>query len=376
MIQKALGQTAISVSAIGQGLSIGSYKTRVGRYEDQVDNIRLGISLGMTLLDTAPVYGDGHSERVVGQAVADVRQEVCLATKLRPGKTRPEEVEASAAESLERTGCDVIDLLQIHWPNPDVPLADTIGAMGSLVERGVVEHIGVSNFSLAELEEAREALPTGDIQSLQVEYNLFDRGVEDDLLPYCQEAGITVMAYSPLHRGRIANGPDHLAVLETIAEAHGATPAQVALRWLVSHEGVVAIPNSTNPTRLKENARSADIALTDGEIERISSACAPKSVEMDTDRIRPAREDEEKVYRTVDQARENALGMSPSPTQLSEQIKGGEMLKPFRVTPSQEPGYYDLVEGRLRYWAWVIAFDGKRPIPVLLDESSLPEEVV
>lgn len=369
-MRKVLARTTAKISAIGQGLSIGPQKGGLENYDCQVENVRLGIEHGMTLLDTSPVYGDGRSELLVREVLTGGQVGIFVATKLRPGKTRSAEVRASALESLQRLQVSTIDLLQVHWPHPKVPIAETMEAMERLVEDGLVRHLGVSNFTLAELQQARGALGSADISSVQVEYNLFDRGIEADLLPYCQACGVSVLAYSPLHRGRIANGPAQVDVLRSIGADHDATAAQVALSWLISHEPVVAIPNSTNAGRLVENARAVDIKLSADEIDRISIACKPNTRDIDTDRIKPsAGTDGAKDYRTVAEARDNLLGLSPSPAELSEQILQGDMLKPVRVVPSPSENSYVLAEGRLRFWAWMIAYGGQRPIPALIDES-------
>ena len=221
-----LGRTGRRISTVGQGLNIGNYKRSSATYDGQVENIRSGIRLGMTLLDTAPVYGEGKSELVTGRAIKGVDADVCLATKLVPGKTSGDEVRKTAKESLKRLRVDALDLLQVHWPNPTIPMLETMDALTDLVDLGLVVNIGLSNFSLDELIEAvsEASVP---ISSVQLEYNLFDRSIEQDVLPYCQANGITILAYSPLHRGRIANGPDHLEVLKDIASRHGASPAQV-----------------------------------------------------------------------------------------------------------------------------------------------------
>jgi diketogulonate reductase-like aldo/keto reductase len=369
---KQLGSGSGVVSAIGQGQSIRGYRPGTAEYEDQVENLRLGTRLGMTLVDTAPAYGDGRSEEAVGKAVRDCRDKVCIATKLRPAQNRKEEISLSVAESLERLAVEYIDLLQVHWPSPNVPMEETMTALAGLVKEAKVRQIGVSNFSFEELVQVRKVVGPTMIASLQVEYNLLDRGVEDEVLPYCEREDITVLAYTPLCGGRIANGADQLAVLRDIGEECGKTPAQVALRWLISHEPVVAIPHSSNPQRLTENAASADFDLTDEMMERIDIECRSRVQDIETERICPVARYGPLSYRTVGEAVANSLGLSPNPVELAEQIRqGAGLAKPVRVVRMSESEDYEygLTEGRLRYWAWVIAFDGKRPIPALFDES-------
>lgn len=367
---KTLGNTSTRVSVIGQGTEISGHSSNNRSYADYERIIRGGIDLGMTFIDTAPVYGDGRSEESVGRGMRGIRHEVCLATKVPPRNVSCQGVLASAAASLKRLNTDYIDLFQVHWSNPTIPMAETIGAMAKLVEEGKVRHIGVSNFSLKELQEAQRVLPKGSIVSIQVEYNLFDRSIEDHLLPYCLRENISIIAYSPLHRGKIASGAKRLEAMRGIAERYGKTPAQVALRWLVSHEPVVAIPNTINAARLEENAAAAAFDLSQEDIQEIETVCALKPVPVPTEAIRVPDTHGQSVYRSVDEALKNRFDAVPSPVDLAEQIKAGEFLKPVRLQRHQDDdSTYDLMEGKIRYWAWVIAHDGKTPIPALVEDA-------
>ena len=367
---KTLGGTNARISVIGQGTQIGGQSTKDDPYADYERILKGGIGLGMTFIDTAPVYGGGRSEESVGRAMRGVRHEVCLATKVSPENVTCQGVLESAAASLKRLNTDYIDLYQVHWSNPAVPVAETIGAMARLIEEGKVRHIGVSNFSLKELQEAQRALPPGGIVSTQVEYNLFDRSIEDHILPYCQSENISIIAYSPLHRGKIASGAGRVEALRKIAGRNGKTPAQVALSWLLSHGPVVAIPHTTNSDRLEENAGGA-FDLPGEDIQEIETICALKPLPVPTAAIRVPDADGQPVYRSVDEALENRFGSVPSPVELAEQIKAGEFLKPVRLLRHRDDeSVYDLMEGKIRYWAWVIAHDGKTPIPALVEDAN------
>ena len=371
MYFKTLGRTSVRVSAIGQGTGLGGYSSNPVSYDDLADLILAGIDAGMTLVDTAPAYGEGASETVVGKAIKERRHEVVLATKVAPENATSDGVAASVEASLRRLGTSYIDLCQIHWSNPAVPIKETMEAMARLAQAGTVRHIGVGNFSLGELKSAEAALAPRTLASTQVEYNLFDRSIEDALLPYCQHAGISVIAYGPLRRGQIVRGVRQRAVLERIAEAHGRTIAQVALRWLVSHEPVVVIPNTTRLERVEENAASADFDLGAAEIDEISRVCAPQKRSVLPSLIRVHSDDARPFYQSLREALDNSLGLSPSPRELAEQIKAGDFLKPIRVVRSSDlDAEYEVLEGRLRYWAWVIAYGSDVPIPALIDDDN------
>src|SRR5713101_7977843 len=219
-----LGNTGVMVSEIG----LGTWKYRGG-----VEPLRRGIELGATLIDTAEIY---RTEDVVGQAIQGQRENIFIATKVSGDHLRADAVLRAAEGSLRLLGTDVIDLYQLHWPNARVPIKETMQAMETLVDRGQVRYIGVSNFSLRELRAAQEVMTKYPIVANQVLYNLNRREIERDLLPYCQEHHITILAYTPLDDGRLATPSrfrrqQSTGVLEQVAAEAHKTLAQVALHW-------------------------------------------------------------------------------------------------------------------------------------------------
>jgi diketogulonate reductase-like aldo/keto reductase len=376
MKYKTLGKTATQIPAIGQGcMGIGGYLSQDSKQDDnQIKALKQGIELGMTFIDTAEGYGDGHSEELVGMAIRGIRNKVFVATKFSPKHNGYKDVLESAAQSLRRLGTDYIDLYQLHWPNPKVPLSETFRALKQLLKEGKIRYAGVCNLSLKELKQACADMAPEEIISIQVEYNLFDRTIENSLLPYCQNEGMIMIAYSPLDQGKIASGDKRIKVLQQIADKYHRTMSQVALNWLVSHQPVMAIPKATNPRHIQENAASTDFTLSDEDFKQISGAFSQTGLNAPTDRIRviAGGQGNRKVYQTVEEALENKLGFTPSPEELSRDILGGEAVKPVRVIKSVDKTGkydYDLVEGRVRYWAWVIAYKGKKPIPVLVRDN-------
>jgi len=254
---KTLGRTGTKIPVIGIGTwGIGGYVVPdYARDEECVEALKYGIELGMTLIDTAEVYGVGHSEEIVGRAIRGKRDEVFVATKVSPEHLKYDDVVKAAERSLRRLGTTYIDLYQIHAPNPSIPIKETMRAMEHLVDLGKVRYIGVSNFPLELLKEAQYALSKYEIVSNQVLYNLEDRGIEIDLLPYAQKERITIIAYSPLRRGSLLTpGRRSYEILSRVALALGKTPGQVALNWLILKDPVVAIPKATSFDHLTENA--------------------------------------------------------------------------------------------------------------------------
>lgn len=376
MNYKTLGKTDTRISVIGQGcMGIGGYLTRDSKFDKrQAELLRFGIELGMTFIDTAEVYGAGHSEEVVGKAVKRIRDGVFIATKVSPEHLNYSDVIQSAEKSLRRLNTDHIDLYQVHWPNPAIDLQETMRAMEELVQQGKIRYIGLSNLCLNGLEKAQMALTQNMIVSIQAEYNLFDRSVEHDILPFCDTEGVTLIAYSPLEQGRIVSSSEKIETLEAIAAKYDRTMAQVTLNWLTAHDSVIAIPKASNLRHLKENAFSVDFGLSQEDFDKIGDVMYTECIAVPTERIRVAENGQgnRQVYQTKEQAIENRLGFVPSPVALASSIGEEDFTKPVRVirTADRSGRYdYDLVEGRIRYWAWVIAHDGKKPIPAYVRDD-------
>ena len=235
--------------------------------KDVIDALHKATELGINFIDTAEIYGQGKSEQIVGEAIRDHREDFVIATKVWPFNLSYGRVLKSAEHSIRRLGVDVIDLYQVHWPNPLVPISKTMKAMKKLVQDGKVRPVGVSNFNLKKLKTAQEALVPLEIASNRVRYNLLDRRIEAELLPYANTEKITIIAYSPLAQGLLTGkytpdtGPSSFIqavnpgfshqnltklsqtnrTLSEIAKTRGKTPSQVALNWLTRKENVVAI---------------------------------------------------------------------------------------------------------------------------------------
>ena len=236
------------------------------------ETVRTALELGYRHVDTAQAYGN---ERQVGRGIADAdvdREDVFLVTKLTGGNRDAESVRRSTRESLDRLDTDHLDCLLIHWPNRAwMPsLEETLGAMNDLVDEGLVDHIGVSNFSVSLLDEARE-LSAAPILTDQVQYHPY--WDQRRLLDYCRIHDVLLTAYSPLARGGVLNDP----ALVTVGNRYGKSPAQVALRWLVQQDGVAAIPKATSRDHLEANLAIFDFELTDGEMAHVRDPSKTKT---------------------------------------------------------------------------------------------------
>jgi aryl-alcohol dehydrogenase-like predicted oxidoreductase len=296
-----LSKTGKKISKIG----LGTWQFGTGEWgygQEYADTgaaaiVRRALELGVTLIDTAEVYGFGRSERILGQALGTDLESIFVATKIMPVLPAAHVVERRGAASAKRLRARTLDLYQVHQPNPVVRDGPLMRGMRALREAGLVGEVGVSNYSLKRWQAADAALG-GPVFSNQVRYSLAERSPEKDLIPYAAEHRRVVIAYSPLGQG-VLSGRYHeghrplnlirslnplflpenieraaglIAALRAVAGAHGATPAQIALAWVIRHPAVVAIPGASSVAQVESNAAAADIELTDDEYEMLSAA--------------------------------------------------------------------------------------------------------
>ena len=253
-------------------LGIGTWNMGESHAEEaqEVASIRKAAELGMTVVDTAEMYADGRSEEIVGKAIADLRDEVFLVSKVYPFNASATGTIEACERSLKRLGVDHLDLYLLHWRGSH-PLEETVAAFEKLKRSGKIRDWGVSNFDTDDMEELFEVENGRNCAVNQVLYNLSRRGVEYDLLPWCQEKGLPLMAYSPIEQGRILNNHE----LIRIAKAYQATPAQVALAFLLERDGVLAIPKSAKPERVEENRGATDLDISDEDWASLDAAFPP-----------------------------------------------------------------------------------------------------
>lgn len=255
--------------ALGQGTwKMGS--NRDARRRER-DSLRLGIELGMTLIDTAEMYGNGAAEELVGEAVDGMRDQVFLVSKVLPTNASRQGVRRSCEASLKRLGTDRIDLYLLHWPG-SIPLAETIDGFEALRRDSMIRDWGVSNFDLDDMLSLVGLARPGGCLANQVLYNLEHRGAEFDLLRYSHDQGIPLMAYSPVGQG--GELLKHPALVE-LGHRHGRTPAQIALAWTLQHPNVISIPKASLPEHVRENAEALSIRLQDEDIALLDQAFPP-----------------------------------------------------------------------------------------------------
>lgn len=300
-----LGRSGVKASPIGVGTwqwgsKIWGYGRSYGEREVE-EAFEAALENGVNFFDTAEIYGDGASERILGRLIRDRREEVVVATKLWPTRLTRRGVRRALERSLERLGTSYVDLYQVHWYNPLLPLGRLMRVLEELWSEGKIRAIGVSNFTLEQLQRARETLSHTDIASNQVRYNLIEREAEERLLPYCRREGVTLIAYSPLAQGlltgkygvgKVPRDPARrlnplftpsalrrvtplIEVLREIAERRNKTVTQIALNWLIKEHSVTAIPGVKNRRQAEEVAGAMGWRLSQMELEEIEQAAKP-----------------------------------------------------------------------------------------------------
>jgi diketogulonate reductase-like aldo/keto reductase len=270
MTNRKFGWTGVEVPIIGQGTwMIDGNSEKESR---AIQTLRLGLDLGMNHIDTAEMYGNGHVEELVGEAIAGRRDEIFLVSKVLPSNASYEGTIKACKRSLKRLKTDWLDLYLLHWRG-SYPLSETMRAMEKLVAEGLVKYIGVSNFDVEDLKEAEQVLQTEQIACNQVLYNLRDRGIERRLLPYCSKKRIAIVGYAPFGHGNFPSPSSREGkLLIEIGRRHNRTPKQIALNYLTRHPSTFTIPKTTRSERVRENSGGVGWQLTEDEVNEIDRA--------------------------------------------------------------------------------------------------------
>ncbi len=254
-----------AVPVLGQGT--WGLAEQLHPHKEEVAALQLGIDLGMTLIDTAEMYGSGAAERLVGEGITGRRDSVFLVSKVLPHHADQAGTVAACEKSLQRLRTDRLDLYLLHWRG-SIPLQSTIDGFEELMQAHKIRYWGVSNFGMADMEDLGRVIGGANVATNQVLYNLTRRGIELDLLPWCREREIPVMAYSPIEQGRMLSHP----VLQRIAAKHDATPAQVGLAWVLRQDRVIAIPRAGSAAHVQENRAALEVKLAAEDFKMLDQA--------------------------------------------------------------------------------------------------------
>ena len=263
-------------------LGLGTWHLAEDRHrrKTEIAALQLGIELGMSLIDTAEMYGNGASEQLVGEAIAGRRHEVFLVSKVLPNHASFHDTIAACEGSLRRLRTDHLDLYLLHWRGP-VRLEQMVEAFTSLMHAGKIKHWGVSNFDVADMDELTLVSGGSAVTTDQVLYNLAHRGIEWDLLPWCRTRHIPIMAYSPIQRGRLLVHP----AIRRIAVRHDASPAEIALAWVIRQDGVIAIPQAGTPEHVREDYDALGVQLTKDDLRELNEVFPPPTSKQELDVI-------------------------------------------------------------------------------------------
>lgn len=247
----------------------GTYQRDKSHKKEDIAILKTAIEIGYTHIDTAELYGGGLTEEEVGMALKEVsRENMFITSKVWTTHLKHDDVIKAAKRSLKRLGTKYLDLYFIHWPNPKVPLKETMKAMERLVDEGKVRSIGVSNFSLNSIQESQDCLTKYDLGAVQSEFNLHSRGVAKDIMPYCKKNGIIFIAYRPLARGKLAMGKED--IVGELAKKYGKSAAQIALSWVISHPKTIAVTKASSESHLKDNLESCGLKLAKKDKELLN----------------------------------------------------------------------------------------------------------
>ena len=260
--------SGVAVPVLGQGT--WHFGEDPARRDEEIESLRRGLDLGMTLIDTAEMYGDGAAEDLIGEAIEGRRDEVFLVSKVLPHHATFDGTVAACKASRKRLQTEWLDLYLLHWRG-NIPLAETVAAFEALKAEGAIRHWGVSNFDIGDMEDLVVVEGGENVETDQVLYNLVRRGIEYDLIPWADEEELPLMAYSPIEQGRLLDA----SALAEVAARHHVTPAQVALAWVLRHEDVIAIPKAASPAHVDENRAALDLHLSVKDIAHLNRAFPP-----------------------------------------------------------------------------------------------------
>jgi len=344
---------AIGTSGIGWNLGEDpdTDTMRVYAIECAIDN-------GINFIDTAEMYGGGYAESIVGKAIK--KSNVFVSTKVSPENLSYNSVISSVDNSLARLGLDCIDLYQIHFPNRNIRIQTTMEAMNKLLAVGKIKNVGVSNFTLNQLKEARCYC---DIISIQNEYNFIDRQ-SDDIISFCQANDMIFMAYHPLDQGKLLRNLDE-DIIAILTDRYGNSLNSLWLNFIASQKNVVAVFGSKSPSHIIDNIRSVDSLLPLKDIEFINSIIFqhkmidPLLVDVSS-RGRMVKN----IYTNLEDAMKNIYDLCPSPKDVADEIISGDYLNPVKVAINKDTGRFDLIDGMIFFWGWVIAYGWNEEIEV------------
>lgn len=370
---KQLGSSSIKLFPIGLGT--GFTQEEYKNPKQLISIIQNGIEMGLQLIDTAESYGDGLSEALIGKALVGNRSKVIIATKFSPEHSSSTQLINSCNSSLKRLSTDYIDILQFHWPNPQISLEDTLKGIQMLIKSGKIRFVGAGNSSKKELGFLKKELGN-KLVSFQSEFNLYEQFPRNSgLINYCQNNQLTFISYSPLDQGRVENfTKKQYEALLKLQQKYNANLNQIILNWQISYHPIIPIPKTTNLKHLLENINSVNFSLEKKEVQFLTETFNPVThfIPVQNILIAAKGERERSGYQDIQTALNNPLKLVPGPIELAVSLDQSDF-KPIRLISSKQKNKYMLINGRVRYWAWIIAFGYLKPIPAYIRTTTLKQ---
>ena len=364
-------RTNIEVFPIGQGTLFGRSfdgQASIELVNKKIKVLEYGLELGMNFIDTGEDYENGFSEKLLSKIISVKRSKIIIGSKFKPSNNAYENVLKAVEGSLSRMKTDYIDIYQIQWPNPNVPIEETISALNKLVEQGKIRYFGVGNFSINQLNEALKFDYFKKLSVLQTEYDLFNRLVEKEILSFNQLNEITTIAYMSF--GKNLYTENEKKILTKLADKYNKSIRSIVLNWITSHRDLILLTSSMSEEHTLQNFESQSFQLLNEEVNEINDNFLRKSIMVSPKKIKVLNYDESDtahlIYTTLQEAKENKLNIKPSAIEISEEIKSnGDLLRPIelKLNPNQSENQpYLLVRGRMRFWGWIIAFGYEKEI--------------
>ena len=334
-----------------------------------INLISVAYEMGIRVIDTAEVYGAGLAEEIIGLLPSSINKDLFLMTKFSAENSEPKKIEETLNASLKRLRREYIEVYQPHWPNTDVKVEDLATALLKLVEKGKVKHIGLSNFSTNDYKKANAILGDKKVDFIQAEYGPLERTIESELLPEVIQNNSILVGYSPFRNGSIfdENNKNHQKLTD-MAEKYSATISQIILAWVLRSGSVISIPKASSEKRIVENFNALNLTVSALDLENISKMFEIHMEMVDMKLIDIGSDGDRKIYLSLQEAIQNSHNLVPGPMDIAKEIEmnNGTLAKPIKIKRNKESGRYTLIEGRVKFWGWMILYGIESKVPAII----------
>jgi diketogulonate reductase-like aldo/keto reductase len=372
-IQSKSGDYDLTPMGIG-AMGFGGYFTKnLKNNSQQVRLIEEACDLGVNVIDTAEIYGQGASEETIGKTSQSVRNNLFIMSKFSPENSRPDDIVSSVNASLKRIKRDYLDVYQPHWPLPGAILEDTLESLEKLKLSGKIRFSGLSNFNSQQINSV-SLEKYKSLRFIQCERNPIEHNLADDLIPIIDSLDGVLVSYSPFREGQIFKSTK-FDELTRFSKSLGFTPSQVLLAWGMANGKTIVIPKVSSSKHLRENIESMKISLYDSDIDYISDLFKPQIKQILPKDIIPdisVKKDKRAIYKNLEEAKNNIYNFHPGPMDIVKEIQEnqGLLYKPIKVKEINKEGKYVLIDGRLRFWAWIILNGWNKPMDSIIINST------